>query len=154
MLTLAITLIAASVQVAAGSQEAVIETMANYEKIRALLAEDRIAGVPKLAERLARVAGDASDRSEGALKGHLKSVSQAAAVLKDAKDLESARKSFGEVSRNLVGALQAEPSLGSGRHIYKCPMVKGGYGIWIQTSKEISNPYMGKTMLRCGEPAE
>lgn len=96
----------------------------------------------------------AADKSEEGLQKHLKEASQTAGALKDAKDLPAARLAFGELSRHIVGALHAEPTLRRRRYVYKCPMVKEGYAFWVQTTKEVSNPYMGKKMLRCGEPSE
>jgi Cu(I)/Ag(I) efflux system membrane fusion protein len=153
MLSLAFTLLIGSVQGPSDSRDAIAETLATYEKIRSLLADDQFEGVPKEAGRLAKVAEHAAERSEGALKDHLKAASTSASALQQAKDLDKARSAFGDLSRHIVGAVRAEPMLARGRHVYKCPMVKE-YGLWVQTSKEISNPYMGRKMLRCGEPAE
>ncbi len=36
------------------------------------------------------------------------------------------------------------------QHMF-CPMVKGGAGDWLQSSKDLRNPYFGSQMLRCGE---
>ena len=35
-----------------------------------------------------------------------------------------------------------------GYYIMRCPMLNRE---WVQTSKEVSNPYGGKKMLTCGE---
>ncbi|MFZ9092603.1 MAG: hypothetical protein ACO3FE_21200, partial [Planctomycetaceae bacterium] len=32
-----------------------------------------------------------------------------------------------------------------------CPMVKQGEGDWLQTEDQLSNPYWGSMMLRCGD---
>lgn len=154
MSTVVLAIVTSLLQVPAAAQSEIAETMAAYESIRSLLADDKTEGVSKEAERLARVADRAADRSGETLKEHLKAVSRAAGTLKDAKDLRDARLAFGELSRHIVGVLHAEPSLRRGRYVYKCPMVKEGYALWVQTAKEVSNPYMGKKMLRCGEPSE
>ncbi len=154
MSMLAIAIVTAFHQVPAGAQDEIAETFVAYEKIRSLLADDKVEGISKEAERLAKVAERAADRSGDALKEHLKAASRAVRAFKEAKDLPTSRLAFGELSRHIVGVLHAEPTLRRGRYVYKCPMVKDGYALWVQTAKEVSNPYMGKTMLRCGEPAE
>ena len=154
MAILTMALVAGMFQVPPAAQDSTAETLATYEKIRSLLAEDKVEGVSKEAERLAKVAERAADKSEEGVQKHLKAASQAAGTLKDAKDLPAARLAFGELSRHVVGLLNAEPTLRRGRYVYRCPMVKEGYALWVQTAKEVSNPYMGKKMLRCGESAE
>lgn len=37
--------------------------------------------------------------------------------------------------------------------LFNCPMAKP-YGKWLQTESEISNPYMGRSMPRCGKLVE
>lgn len=154
MSTVALAIVTLFLQVPAGAQDEIAETFVAYEKIRSLLADDKTEGVSKEAERLAKVADRAADRSGEALKEHLKAASRTAGALKEAKDLPASRLAFGELSRHIVGVLHAEPTLRRGRYVYKCPMVKEGYALWVQTAKEVSNPYMGKKMLRCGELPE
>lgn len=138
----------------AGSQDATSETLAVYEAIRGLLANDQLEKVASEADRLAKAAERAAERSEGALKARLTATAGSAGQFKDAKDLATARLAFGNLSREVVGMLRAEPSLARGRYVYRCPMVKEGYALWVQTAREISNPYMGKAMARCGAPAD
>ena len=44
----------------------------------------------------------------------------------------------------------APPSDGAAPKLYEvyCPMAKAS---WLQTSKEVANPYLGKAMNTCGE---
>jgi len=153
MLTLAITLVAVTAQASSDVQDPIAETMATYEKIRSLLADDKVEGLSKEAERLAKVASDAADRSQEALKARFLAAAKAAVKVKEAKDLASARLAFGDVSREVVEILRTDPTLARGRYVYRCPMVKEGYALWVQAEKEISNPYMGKAMARCGGDA-
>lgn len=130
------------------------EAFGAYEKIRALLADDKVEGVGREAERLEKAAAKAAEGASQARNPHFREIAGAAAPLKDAKDLPAARRAFGNLSREVVELLAAEPALARGRFVYRCPMVKEGYAKWVQTKKEVSNPYFGKEMLRCGTPAE
>lgn len=130
------------------------EAFAGYERIRSLLARDQTAGLSVEADRLSQAAGRAAERSEGALKSRFEAAAKAATRLKEAKDLTKARLDLGDLSREFVEILRLDPELAPGRTVYRCPMVKEGYALWIQTGKEISNPYMGKSMERCGVPVE
>ena len=68
-------------------------------------------------------------------------------------EANAVRKAFGEVSRPLVALLSASPQLRAGRHVFTCPMAQG-YKKWIQTSDQISNPYMGTSMPMCGSGSD
>jgi Cu(I)/Ag(I) efflux system membrane fusion protein len=113
--------------------------LAAYEKTRALLAADEMTGLAEAAREL-----DAS-----AAKAQYPQLAATAGKLAMATDIEAARESFGEVSRELVVILAKDPALAKGQHVYECPMVKG-YRKWVQPSEDMENPYMGKKMLACG----
>lgn len=73
----------------------------------------------------------------------------------DSKDIESARKQFSLLSEQ-VGVMLKRFGISSGT-LYKiwCPMAFDNRGAsWLQNSAEISNPYFGEVMLRCGEIKE
>lgn len=129
-------------------------SFAGYERIRSLLAGDQFEAFFQEADRLSEFAGRAAHRSEGPLKARFEAAAKSAARFKDAKDLPKARLVFGELSREFVEILRLDPNLAPGLTVYRCPMVKEGYALWIQTGKEISNPYMGKSMEQCGVPVE
>jgi Cu(I)/Ag(I) efflux system membrane fusion protein len=68
-------------------------------------------------------------------------------------ELKDAREHFKTISHHIT--LLAFAARGEGAkepilHFY-CPMVKGGGGDWLQAGGELSNPYFGSQMLRCGE---
>ena len=70
-----------------------------------------------------------------------------AETLVKAKDLKIAREAFKPLCSSLVKYL-AENKAGKGAyHEAYCPMAKAS---WLQTEKEIRNPYYGKSMLDCG----
>lgn len=136
---------AAALVVASGSltladdKKGVAADLDHYFPIRAALADDTTDGVKEHADHLAK----SSD----------KSVAKAGKALGEAKDVDGARKSFGDLSKALIAALQTAQKKGEKLpevYIFECPMAKP-YGRWLQETKEIANPYMGKKMLQCGK---
>jgi hypothetical protein len=110
-----------------------------YFPIRAALAGDTLDGVKDHADALAKADDEA--------------VAKAAKALADAKEIEPARKSFGELSKALLAEVEAARKKGArlpDLYIFECPMAKP-YGKWLQGKKEIGNPYMGAKMPRCGK---
>ena len=97
--------------------------LARYEKVRAALADDKL---------------DAAQAAAKDLDG--------ATALCAAKSMGDARKAFRLISARAVALAQGRP----GFFIAHCSMYPGGAD-WVQSTKEISNPYWGKSMLRCGE---
>jgi membrane fusion protein, copper/silver efflux system len=78
-------------------------------------------------------------------------VTKAASTGAAAKDLEGARKAFGELSAALLDWLKAQPSPAAETlHVAFCPMAFGTGAKWLQRSDKVSNPYYGSEMLRCG----
>jgi Cu(I)/Ag(I) efflux system membrane fusion protein len=67
-------------------------------------------------------------------------------------DLDGLRADFEMLSRVVITLEKAiGPPGGEAHHLAFCPMAfddDGAY--WIQTEEEISNPYFGEMMLRCG----
>lgn len=125
-----------------------------YERVRAALAQDDLAKLPSLANDLQGAASSASEDASAALRTHLRVAASATKAMSAAgADAAAARKAFGEVSQAVVALLEADPKLAEGRHLFECPMASG-YKKWVQTNDEISNPYMGKAMPKCGVTAE
>ncbi len=97
------------------------------------------------------LAGDAHMawmKSAGSLRPLLKE-------LAGAEDIETGRTKFALISEEMA-ALITRFDLAEGK-LYKawCPMAFDNRGAsWIQNKEEISNPYFGKMMLRCGEIKE
>jgi hypothetical protein len=98
------------------------EYLADYEKIRAALAADDLSGAQKAAEPLG----------------------SAGAAIASSKSLEEARQSFAKLSEKAEKLTAGQP----GFYAVHCPMAKKD---WVQTSEQISNPYLGKKMAGCGE---
>jgi Cu(I)/Ag(I) efflux system membrane fusion protein len=73
-------------------------------------------------------------------------------VISDAKDIKSVRKEFFPLSKSMIAILIENEY--AGKHnpaIFHCPMAFNNQGAdWVQDKEEVSNPYFGKMMLRCG----
>lgn len=136
-------------------QDALGHSFGYYEQIRAALASDDGSRVPATSLRLARSASRAAANASGTTAPVLRELSAAAEALGALpdSDLTNLRIAFGDVSRAVVSLIVADPSLASGRYIFRCPMTMG-YKKWVQTSAELENPYMGSRMLHCGSETD
>jgi Cu(I)/Ag(I) efflux system membrane fusion protein len=112
-----------------------------YLRIQASLAGDSMAAVKDDAGLIA---------TEAAKLGAAgKPLVDAATELKGAAALAPARAAFGRLSDALIKYSESAPdAFGTGLNVAFCPMVNKS---WIQKGRQISNPYAGKEMLRCGE---
>ena len=121
--------------------EPVKSVLDHYLKIQTDLSKDYVKGLDEHANAIAKaVKGDD-------MKMLSPDVAKQAEVLAKAKDLKAAREAFKPLSTSLIKYL-ADNKAGKGTyHEAYCPMVKAS---WLQTSKDITNPYMGKSMLDCG----
>jgi len=125
-----------------------------YEVVRGALANDQ-SDVRTEALALASTARSGLGSVPEGLRLPLEELSGASQRLAelDGTDLRRARSAFGDVSRELIALLTAEPGLQKGLWIYDCPMAEG-YSKWVQSDEKVSNPYMGSEMLQCGKVGE
>jgi Cu(I)/Ag(I) efflux system membrane fusion protein len=116
------------------------EVYGHYIAIQKELAKDSMKGVDEHANAISTAAkGDANALSP--------TVAKQAEALAKAKDIKTARQAFKPLSDSLIKYL-ADNKAGKGvYHEAYCPMAKAG---WLQTEKEVRNPYYGKSMLDCG----
>jgi Cu(I)/Ag(I) efflux system membrane fusion protein len=114
----------------------------NYMAIQKELAKDSLKGVSEHASAIAKaVRGDE-------MKMLPMDVAKQADGVAKAEDLRTAREAFKGLSGSLVKYL-ADHKAGKGLyHEVYCPMARAS---WLQTEKNIKNPYMGTAMLTCGE---
>lgn len=115
--------------------------LGTYLKIQQQLAADKTDQVPELAthftEELSKASIDESLKTE---------LNTAASQLAKATDIKSIRESFKLLSQAMVRwHAKAKPD---NVKVAYCSMAKGS---WLQTDKDLSNPYYGSKMLRCGE---
>ena len=113
-----------------------------YLQVHGSLAQDSLEGVPKAATAMVKaIQGDSKKLLS------LKVATQANA-LAQAKDLKSARAAFELLSESLILHLQEQKvQSGTYREAY-CPMAKAS---WLHTGTTVLNPYMGKSMVHCGQ---
>jgi Cu(I)/Ag(I) efflux system membrane fusion protein len=124
-----------------------------------------------LAEDQAQLARAAAERALTALAGvdmglvqgqdHMDWVTHAAELKKllkalaDADGIEPVRAQFALLSEQITALLARFGPPGKTLYKASCPMAFDNRGAaWIQASEEISNPYFGAMMLRCGEIEE
>lgn len=121
--------------------EPVKSVLDHYLMIQTELANDSVKSLDEHANAIAKaVKGDD-------MKMLSPDVARQAEALGKAKDLKAAREAFKPLSASLIKYL-ADNKAGKGKyHEAYCPMVKAS---WLQASKDITNPYMGKSMLTCG----
>jgi Cu(I)/Ag(I) efflux system membrane fusion protein len=76
--------------------------------------------------------------------------------MSQSEDLKSVRGSFSLLSDELMVLINTFGPAGFGM-VYQmhCPMVFGGKGaMWLQEGKQVKNPYLGSTMLKCADRVE
>ncbi len=149
LLGLGILVVAASL-VSIPASAATPELAEHYLAIQAALAGDSLEEVGEHAMAIEQILTGAGDDQKGACCAGTKSrtagLAAAAGTLAGAKDLQGARLAFGDLSEILVDSYDLIPE-GNVKVAY-CSMAKKH---WLQTGDEISNPYYGSKMLRCGQ---
>jgi Cu(I)/Ag(I) efflux system membrane fusion protein len=121
-----------------------------YLNIQSQLASDSVDSVPAELKIIRDAAGALQNEADGqALK------TQSAAVAKAADfrvaGSEQTRKLFVELSNSVIELVNTQsPSDQAVEQLFvaQCPMVENGR--WLQTSRKVTNPYMGSQMLQCG----
>jgi hypothetical protein len=96
-----------------------------------------LAGYEKL--RFALVADDLVRANEVATE-----LSDSGFEIPRSETLERARAAFARASDIAIKVASGQ----SGYYVMHCPMLNRD---WVQTSKQVSNPYGGKEMISCGE---
>ncbi|MDP3073785.1 MAG: DUF3347 domain-containing protein [Opitutaceae bacterium] len=121
--------------------------LSQYEAVRAALAADDLAATKKAAAAIPTqpktplkepLTEEQQDR-QAKFAGLVKKIATA-------DSLKTARAEFKALSKRAIHYAEGK----EGYFVANCPMVEGGEGDWVQTSKKISNPYFGKSMLTCG----
>jgi Cu(I)/Ag(I) efflux system membrane fusion protein len=132
------------------------EAFGAYEKVRKALVADELSALPTPAARLAmslRSAVENPSRLAGQTPAVIEEAARAADSLGVAPDLETARATFGEISRFLLLLANCDPRLGEGWQVFACPMTPT-FEKWMQPDAELENPYMGQAMPACGTESD
>ena len=112
-----------------------------YFKIEAALAQDSLENVPASAQALAEIVRkDTTGAFPAQLANHADALAKATTV-------PGARQPFKAVSGYLIQYLKIGHSPIGKVHELQCPMTNLN---WLQTGELVQNPYLGKSMLRCG----
>ena len=116
--------------------------LVQYEMVRAALAADDLVGAKKAAAVVAAMPVIHHENGVDAPPGFV----QDARKFAGSDSLEAAREVFKSFSKRAVHVTENKP----GYYVAHCPMVPNNEGDWVQTTKKISNPYLGKAMPTCG----
>jgi multidrug efflux pump subunit AcrA (membrane-fusion protein) len=99
------------------------------------------------AAQVAREAHALAEQTEGNAKAAAQVIAGAAERLRG-KELKEQRTLLKELNARVLEFLRQHPPGEPELFVAHCPMVNAD---WVQDVKEISNPYYGSEMLRCGE---
>lgn len=133
--------------------EAMRSLVSAYLSTQTALSEDQL-GVAK--EQLTQISESLTplrDISIGAVSNLAAKLSDRVALAQKREELESLRLVFKEIS-SLMEALIVRYGAGLETPLFKvhCPMAFNNVGAdWVQAYEEIRNPYLGTSMLQCGE---
>jgi hypothetical protein len=108
-----------------------------YEKVAIALSDDDLTGAETAARNLAAEAVNA----------HHGAIARSATAVAQADDLGNARTSFKTLSTEAIALAKHT----QGCFILTCPMAQAE---WVQSTRTVANPYLGKDMLNCGEVTE
>ena len=114
----------------------------NYITIQGALVQDSLNGVSAAATAMAKAI------QSDLMKMLSPKLVQEAEALAKAKGLATARDAFKSLSDSLISYLKEQKISAGSYFIVYCPMAKAS---WLQTSKTILNPYMGMSMVHCGQ---
>ena len=112
-------------------------------------AREALAPIADLLEEGAKVAvGD----TQGVWEGLRADLDRGARQVAAAESIEALRVAFEQLSTSLLAIERAVGHSGDEVHVeVHCPMAFDGAGAsWLQVGAEVSNPYYGASMLRCG----
>lgn len=136
------------------------EVLPSYLKIKnALVASDpksASADVKELGIALSKVNMNLI-KGDGHMKwmAQLKDMETAAKLIASTQDVEIQRASFSKLSNALYDAIKTFKVQNLHAYYQFCPMAFDNKGaFWISADEEISNPYFGDAMLRCGVTKE
>ena len=108
-----------------------------YEKVAAALVADDLMAARAAGQKLATEA----------VKLHHAGIASSAQAVARANDLAGVREAFKTLSVEVVALAKHT----KGYFILTCPMAQAD---WVQSTRVVANPYLGRDMLTCGEVKE
>jgi Cu(I)/Ag(I) efflux system membrane fusion protein len=127
-----------------------------YLGIQSALAGDDAAGarsaVAKAQQALQRVDMKLlSGKNHAAWMQHQAALGGALKQMAEADGIQGMREGFALLSEDLSQALPAFGFQGRSAYLLRCPMAFNNRGaVWLQTDKDVRNPYFGSRMFKCG----
>ena len=109
----------------------------SYEKVSTALVADNLPAAREEARQLATEAAEL----------HRDDLAIPARAVAEARDLAAARQSFKALSSQMVVIARKQ----RGFFILHCPMADAD---WVQSTRQVANPYFGQSMASCGEVTE
>ena len=129
---------------AVNSEESPVRVLlVSYEKISDALASDDLPLAQESAKELAKNCQMACDSVEVGKK--MEACRESMTAFLGEKEIEEARQHFKVISAQIIKLAGKE----EGFRVLTCPMA-GKNADWVQSAKEIRNPYHGSRMLNCG----
>lgn len=117
--------------------------MNSYLAIKNALVEDDAKAAEEASKKMMDMQG-----VNGAMKSSLKEIA-------GSENLKQQRNSFSELSNHIYKMAKGGEMKGMALYWKHCPMARNNEGAnWLSINKEISNPYMGQKMLKCGSVQE
>jgi hypothetical protein len=135
----------------------------NYYSLSSALAHDSVTDAQKAAKEMAKNAAlllempslkqdaievkDLPKNEKETIRQDLATIDRLSKTILNVNKLDQMRKPFEELTA-VMGGLQQRTKIDADE--YYCPMVKK---TWLQPkgSKQVENPYLGKSMMTCGE---
>jgi len=111
--------------------------LTQYEKVSAALVADDVSAAKAAAQQLAV---EATGLHHDAIAGSARAVAEAG-------DLAAARQAFKILSTEAIALARKQ----KGYFIMTCPMAQAD---WVQRTRSVANPYLGKDMPTCGSVKE
>lgn len=143
--------------VPASFQQSLDNMFGAYLKVSAALVEGKLESAESSFAHLGNLVeafpGDSLDEEATAeWKGVARSIRNAVVLASTSKNLKEIRNSFSDLTKPIIHAEHRFGHTSGTLYETFCPMALGGEGAsWLQTSKDIQNPYYGASMLTCGE---
>ena len=108
-----------------------------YQKVASALCADDLTAAKAAAGTLATEA----------VRLHHDQITASATVVAQAGDIAAARAAFKTLSQETIALARQQ----KGYFILHCPMAEAD---WVQSTREVANPYYGQAMLSCGTVTE
>lgn len=139
-------------QTAAPGQSQIDALVISYLGLRDALAQDQSEGLRDQFAAVRRAAQTLTHSENAQIRARAETIVEQTST--EPENLKQAREMFEDVSAATIEIVAIEPpsdEAAQSLYVAYCPMAEAR---WLQTSQELSNPYMGQKMPNCGEIQE